>query len=272
MIDKIEFKSENGELLVLEQRKVNDGIIIADIGGLGPVKATMVSSSFANLDGEQYQSMRREARDMKFRFELRPDFTSGTIRQIRQRLYRFFMTKTQVDMGIFLDDGLVVDILGKVETCEPTIFTKEPAMDVGIRCHLPDFVEPGSTVFPGASGSDYTIDYEGTVEAGVIFRLYVNQNLSNFTIYHRSPAGEMRQMDFSYAAGLVDGDIVEISTITGNKYARLKRGSAVSEIVYTVSPYSYWFELFSGNNTIRVFHTGGPIPFEIEYVTRHGGL
>jgi hypothetical protein len=100
--------------------------------------------------------------------------------------------------------------------------------------------------------------------------LNVNRALSAFTIYHDPPDGTLRQMDF--AASLISGDVLTVSTISGNKYANLLRSGVTSSVLYGVSPQSAGPVLQPGDNYIRVYATGAAIPWNIKYTNRYGGL
>lgn len=273
MLTKVEVRTPRGDLLVLELEDISDGLIIRDLGGLGPVKATLVSSGYAGLDGSQYQSSRRESRNITMQLELDPDPVTDTVRSLRKRLYNFFMTKAEVSLRFHLQDGLIVDILGRVESCEPAVFVQEPAVDVSIMCFDPDFYDPTPTLLPGnttAGSTETVVTYDGEIETGFVFTLNVNRALSEFTIYHDPPNDTMRTLDFS--ASLVSGDVLVISTINGNKGATLTRSGVTSSVLYAISPQSNWLALEPGDNGLRVYAEGAAIPYTIEYSTKYGGL
>lgn len=273
MLEKVEVTTEQGELLPLVLADVSDGIIVKEITGLGPVKATLVSTSFAGLDGEQYQTARREPRDLRFKFGLEAMYGGGTVRAIRQRLYKFFMTKRNVKMKFFMTDGLVVEIWGRVESNDPPMFTREPEMDVVLRCFLPDFIDPTVVHLTGNTTSLTTetlVQYEGDVDTGLIFKLNVDRTINEFTIYHRPPDGSLLSLDF--ASPLLSGDVLTISTTPGDKYASLLRGGATSSLLRGVSPYANWPMFQPGDNHIRVYATGASIPYTIDYFNHYGGL
>lgn len=273
MLTKVEVTNSQGALLGLQLDDVSDGLILEDIQGLDPVKATLVSSSFANLDGEQYHSSRREARNVKLTIGLEPDYITSSVRDLRKRLYGFFMPKSEVTLLFYDSDGLTVNIVGRVESCETALFTKEPAMDISIMCFDPDFIDPNVVTINGMSVSDSTellIPYDGTVETGILLELDVNRDLTQFTIYHRPPDGTLRTTDF--AASLTTGDTLKISTVPGSKYATLTRAASDSSLLYGISPQSNWIELQNGDNYLRLYAEGAGIPYTITYTPRYGGL
>src|SRR5690242_8791578 len=129
MIVQVEATNSRGSVLELPIDDVLNGLVMQEIEGLDPVKATIVTSSFAQQDGVQYQSSRRDQRDIKLSIGLEPDYTVSTVRGLRSQLYRHFMPKSEVQLRFIDDDGLAVLISGRVETCEAPPFVEEPQMD-----------------------------------------------------------------------------------------------------------------------------------------------
>lgn len=273
MIQKVDVRSAQGGSISLVLNDDSAGTIVQNIDGLGPVKATLVSTSFAQQDGAQYQSSRRESRNITLTIGLEPDWAVDTVQSLRQRLYTAFMPKSKVNLAFLLADGLYVNIDGVVESMEPTMFTAKPSVDVSIMCFDPDFLEQESRILNGSSTSSSvatSFSYAGTVETGVIFKLNVNRTAGAFTVYLQKPDGSMEALEF--VASMISGDRITISTVNGDKYARRTRSGVDSSVLYGVSPESSWFEFSPGTNTIRVYAEGDPIPYSIEYVNRYGGL
>lgn len=276
MLKQVEIRTAAGNLLTLPLEDVSNGLYIEDIRGLDPVKATLVSSTFATMDGTQYQSSRRESRNIVLTISLEPDYSVDTVRELRHRLYQFLMPKSQVSLTFVHDseeDDLEVTIAGRVESLETALFSKEPAVDISIICFDPDFVDEVVVEIEDETVEDtteITISYDGTVEAGIIFVLHVDRTETEFTIYHTAPDNTVRQFDFS--ANLIVNDEVTISMVAGNKYLKLLRASTESSLLYAKSPQSPWIELERGINKIRVYATGEAIPYTITYQTRYGGL
>lgn len=273
MLNLVEVRTDQGDLLGLPLEDISGGYIIADIEGLGPVKATIVSSSFANMDGVQYHSARREARNLVIKLQLEPDFVTTTVKGLRDRLYNFFMSKRNVNLRFYDSEGLIVNISGVVESCEPTIFAEEPAVDISIICFKPDFIDMESVEIEGMStaGSTETlIEYTGTVETGIEFIFNIDRTLAEFTFYHNPPDGTLRSLDFSFP--LIAGDILTIKTIPSEKELILTREGTNSSVLSGMSPQSDWIKLIPGNNNIRVYAEGDPIPFSLKYTNRYGAL
>lgn len=277
MLTLVEVRNTQGALLSLPMDDVSGGYSVEDIPGLGPVKATIVSSSYAGQDGAQFHNVRREERNIVLQLGLEPDYVFTSVWDLRQRLYNFFMTKSKVDLTFYDSSGLVVNISGWVETCDPAIFSDTPGVAVSILCLDSDFVEPNPTQLSWTTSSNTTdevgrlfIPYQGTVETGVQLVLNVDRALTEFTIYHRTPDGNSASTDI--AATLGAGDVVTLNTVVGTKGLSLTRAGTPSSLLYAKSPQSGWIELVKGDNYIRVYAVGAAIPYTVTYTTRHGGL
>lgn len=269
----VEARNVQGSLLSLPFEDISGGYLVADVDGIGPVKATIVSSGYAGQDGTQYQHSRRDDRNILIRVELHPDFVTNSVQSLRRRLYDYFMTKSEVFLRLYDTDGPTVDISGRVEDCKPAIFTQTPAVDISIICFDPDFKELESIQVNGmstATEDEMLIEYSGTVETGIEFVMNVDRALTDFTIYHRPPDGTLKTLDFAHP--LLAGDILTINTVSGNKRVTLTRSGSDSSLLRGMSPQSNWIELSKGDNYIRVYAEGAGIPFSISYLTRHGGL
>lgn len=275
MLDKVEVYTEQGVLLNLPMQDISEGYAIQSIDGLDPVKATIVSSAFAQMDGEQYQSSRRDKRNLVITLGLEPDYAVGTVQDLRKRLYGFFMPKSRVRLRFFHTGEPTVEIYAMVESMDSNKFTMDPTATISLLCFDPDFYNPTPVIFAGnttSSTTETTHVYPGSVETGIVFRLFVNRPLMEFTIYHRPPDDTLRSMQFGTGASLVANDVVEISTSRGNKYVTLTRSGVKAPYLYGISPQSDWINLFPGSNKLRVYATGAVIPYEIEYTTKYGGL
>lgn len=273
MLTRVEVTTPQGAVLDLPLGDISSSLQIESIEGLDPVKATIASSSFAQLDGAQYHSSRRETRDIKLRISFRPDYALTTVKALRAELYRFFMPKSQVDLGFFLNDGPGVRINGYVESFETSLFTKEPAVDISVHCLDPDFYDPAPVVVDGmstASEEELTIVYDGNVETGFLLNFSAGRVVTEFDLYNRLENGGLQSLEF--ATHLDVDDELEISTVPGSKYATRINGMTRTSVLYGISPQSVWLKLFPGINHIRLYEDGEPFSYTIAYMNRYGGL
>lgn len=253
---------------------ITDGIVVANIDGLDPVKATIVTTNSPNQDGTQFHNVVSEDRNLKLTLEMHPDEVTQTISSVRNKLYEFFMPKSPVKLTFRTEEGLEVESFGRIESFENAHFSQEPAVDISILCFDPDFVDPDVVEVPGSTVSDATtfpIVYPGSVETSIVFELILDRDVSEFTIYSTMPDGTNRNLDF--VAPLLNGDSLIIDTTPGSKSVTQYRSGAIfGNPLYGVTPQSAWIELQPGTNLFRVYATGAPLDFTLSYHNRYGGL
>lgn len=273
MLTKVEVRTAAGSLLTLPLVDYSEGYTIEDIDGLDPVKATLVYSDFAGQDLSAFQSARREKRNITLKVGFEPNFAVTTVLDLRRRLYGFFMPKSIVRLRFYEDDGLVVQISGRVESVDAPRFTKDPDATISIICEDSNFVDLEAKAITGNTTSGTTtkdILYAGSVETGFVFALNLNRSINGFTLYNTPPDNSQRSLVFNYP--MVAGDILRISTIPGDKYATLVRGGSETSVLYGVAPSSNWLNLFPGVNKVRALVSGTAIPWSIGYTDKYGAL
>lgn len=275
MLLKVEVITEGGSLLSLPLQDASGGYIVEEIEGLDPVKTTVSTSSFATLDGTQYQASRREARNVVMKLGYEPNYAIGeSVQTLRSRLYGFLMPKSFVKLRFYISTGLTVDIDGMVESFETSLFSKTPQVSISIICFDSDFYDPTPITVnmlaspPGVGVTD-SINYTGTIETGVLVSFKANRALNGFTIVHNDikRVGEV----LTYVGPLVNGNVVNINTNPGKKSASLSGGGSV---LHRLSPESTWFRLHRGNNTFSglVTTAGTSVPYTVTYINKYGGL
>jgi hypothetical protein len=274
MLTKIEVRNAVGQLMILPLESIsNNGLFIADIQGLDPVKTTLVSTSYANLPGAQFQAAHRDPRNILLRLGLEPDYVLTSISDLRDHVYDFFMPESVISLRFFKANGLTVDIQARVESCPTNMFTKDPVVDISLMCYQPDFLALTSTVVnetPIGDDDEFTVNYPGTSRTGFKLTIPLTEDINDFTVYQRLPDNQVRSMDF--AANLLDGDTVIIQTMMGNKFIFLSRASVLSSLLYAMSTQSPWLDLVKGENHFRVYAEGVSMPCSLEYTARYGGL
>lgn len=277
MLERVEFRNSRGQVLSLPMFDIESGYSVRDVDGLDPVSAVIVSSGFANKDGEEFQSAKRVKRNILPKLGLEPDYAVETVAQLRNNLYKWFMPKAAVAMKFFSDDGTpTVDISGRVEDMDaPRFGPNSKKADISIICFDPDFVVPTMQTFNGNTTSGSTespLNYTGSVDSGFVFKLLINRTITDFVLYQRLADNTVNTMDFSSPFNLINGDVLEISTVPGSKGAWLTRAGNRTSILYAVDPSAAWPKLDPGVNNIRVLTAGAAIPYTIDYYIRLGAL
>lgn len=282
LLNALEVLNSRGATLNLPLEDTSGGFVVQKIEGLDPVKATLVSSSFANMDGEQFHSSRREARNIKLTLGLDPDYAVGSVKDLRDFLYQYFMPKSRDILTFRMFDKFATEIFNQylnlnieayIESFDSDLFVAEPTVDISMMCFDPDFFDPNLVTFDGMTVSDTTtgtVTYDGTIETGVILTIRPNRAMTDVTIYHTPPDGTQVTVYISYP--LLAGDVLQVSSVTGSKSATLLRGGVESSVLYAISPQSGWLTLQPGDNGLRVYAVGAPVPFDIQYLNKYGGL
>jgi len=278
MLTKIEALDGFGNTLSLPLQDVSAGYTVKSIDGLDPVKATISSSSFAQLDGAQFQGARREPRNIIIKLGMEPYSGGSTVRTLRATLYKYFMPKAFVTLK-FYDDGSSIPtalITGQVETMETPLFAKDPEVNISILCADPAFYGPtelsvtGNTHDPSGA-TDTTINYAGTLEVGYRLVIPVNRTMSTglTVLLKRFGASVYEKVDIT--AALANLDVVEISTLAKNKYVKNTK-SPGSSLLYAVTVASRFAPLYPGVNYFRIDASGAAVPWTLYYTPRYGGL
>ena len=273
MLNLVEVRTDRGLLLSLPLFEQSEGFLVKEIEGLDPVDATLVYSSMASQDDEQEQSSKRVKRNIIIKLGYEPDYINDTVKSLRDRLYGFFMPKSQVSLRFYSDDMPTVEIVGRVEKMSAPLFSRDPEATISILCAKSNFVGLDSYLVNGNTTSGTTetlIEYDGSIETGGLFRLLPDRSMSGFTIYNRLPDDSVQSQEFVFP--LLSGDILEINSVNLNKSARLTRTGATSSVLYGISPISKWLNLYPGENHIRVSAAGAAVPWSFAYANKYGGL
>lgn len=265
--DGIEIKLGEGE--------PEHGMIITNIEGIGPPKATISMTNVYSMDGSIFNSSRVANRNivLTLRFNFAP-----TIEDTRLRTYKYFPVKKPLRMIIQTDNRLV-ETVGYVETNNPEIFTDAEQTQISIICDDPYFysVVTNATIFFGTAplfefefsnesltepliefgrienSYEKTIYYDGDFDIGVQIYIHAIGECGDITIYNTGT----REMMLIYndkikqitGSGIVTGDDIIINTQRGQKSITLLRGGIYINILNALDKDSQWLQLAQGDNT-----------------------
>lgn len=249
------------------------GYIVKDIQGLDPVKATLTSSSLAQMDGAQLHNARREPRNIIIKLGLAPDYISNDVASLRSDLYNYFMPKSVVTFGLYRDDVLWGTTDAVVETMDNNMFSSDPEVDISLICYDPDFYSPSLTHSPGTTVNGLTtraITYGGTSDAGVIFGFTFPAAASEVRLYNTKPDGTIQMM--TIAGSFLLNDVLAVNTIPGKKSVILTRGGTPTPSLYYLDRLSTWIELARGVNQFRAYYNGAATAYTLDYTEKYGGF
>lgn len=261
------------------------GYLITGIDGLGPTKATLWHSESVASDGSVFNGARKESRDITITLAYLRD-ANHSIEELRHRLYRYFPEKRAVTL-IFETDIRRVKTVGHVENNEVAIFTSQEASAITIRCADPWFEDASeiseivtqfSTVEPlfefpfpiandtfefGNANVDHSkiVQYNGETEVGVVITVELTGPVSNPSFYNedwdQSILIYTDKVKSIIGSDLRSEDQIIISTVSGEKYAIIRREGIDYNILNAIDRAVSWITLYPGNNVITYMAESG---------------
>jgi len=192
VLTQVDVTNVRSNTLQLPLLSAANGYAVRDIQGLDPVKASLTTSSMAQLDGAQPQNARRDIRNITMKLGLVPNYVDSTVDSLRQGLYDYFMPKSNIGLTFWKDGAIYALTSGQVESNENNMFSADPEVDLSIICYDPDFYAPAAVVSNLSTVTTTVatpVSYSGNSDAGIIFALSVNTILSGFTVYNQQPDG-----------------------------------------------------------------------------------
>lgn len=302
MIKSLTVTNPNNNSIVLElTRPQASGLIVQNIEGLGPAKANINVTDLASIDGSLFSSSRINERNIVITLQM---MFFPTIEASRILTYKYFPIKKPVKLRI-KTDYREAETIGYVETHEPVIFSKEQTTQISLICPDPFFYEIGSseTTFANVeslfefpfSNESLTEDliefgkihldtrailyYAGDVDTGITINIHSFGPSSSITIYNVN-THESMSIDSLRIAALTGmpfdyGDSIIISTIRGQRYARLLRNGLYTNIISAMGKDSDWFQIINGDNIFTFTVDGGSerdIVMSIEHRNAYGGI
>lgn len=288
------------------------GYFVAGITGLGPQKADINTTRRAGSDGSIYNSAKVESRNIVITLIYYTDNTAGADGQIldvealRHRTYEFFPIKRKVTLH-FVTDRRRASISGYIESNEIGFFTNMEGSQISIVCNDPWFISEDAGVtnlrlinteplltFPvyfdeeSADPRNYLefskkksritgkIPYNGDLETGFTMTVLCKSAtgdiaLSNDT-HNETITISSSTVQRLTGSLISSGDRIVVTTHTGNKTAKLFRGSTVHNIIAAVNKQSKWLKLYSGDNELSATPTTGRVEVSIDLDVLYEGM
>lgn len=278
MIRSVTVTNPRGESLKMELRRPElSGYVIYRIEGLGPPPATINTTDLATGDGSIYNSAHIQARNILIYIK---NLFMPTIEETRIGLYKYFPIKKKIKLTIETDIKSV-EIYGYVEKNEPEIFSSQQTVQISILCPAPALLSPiAESVgflgilpwfeFPFSNESLFdnllefgrisidryiSVPYKGDIDNGVLITIHMLDEVKNLIIFNSETYGSISFNDTQIinltGSGLNQGDVIEMSTIRGNRYVKLLRGGVYTNIISAIGVNTDWFQLTQGDNVFE---------------------
>jgi hypothetical protein len=288
MLTEVHFYDPQGHLLSLPLDG-SSGYVVKNIDGLGPVKASIITSTYAGMPGGAYQTSKEDMRNVVFQLGLDPSYSSADpFGDLRRALYPWLSPQMKVEMHFLSSNFEEVKLIGYVESFEPAIFTAEPEVQISIVCPDPYF----SAITPitgGRTGSGtFVVSNPGIIEIGFDLTLTIGSVATPEDVPHIEL---IRMIPVQYTDGgvgyydemtcdsplTINGDaaLVKISTVRGSKSALYT--SHHSGIFYNTDLLPYmdgWIDILRGSNTFEIDYSTitEPVTVLLSFTPRYGGL
>jgi predicted phage tail component-like protein len=296
-----------GDRIKLELgRPENTGFLVKSITGLGPVKANVNTTEVATNDGSMFNSARLSQRNIVIQLAFIHSIYGEDIEEIRQKSYKYFPIKKNVELVIETDNRYVRTI-GYIESNEPDIFSKQEGTQISIICPDPYFYsasEDGNNVtdfysidpvfeFPFSNESlsepllifgeiqiktEGVITYHGDSEIGVMIYIHAIGPATNINIYNTETREVMSinttKLEALTGKGIVASDDIIINTLKGEKSITLVREGKSYNILNCLDKNTDWFTLVKGDNIFAFTAESGVtnLQFRIENKVIYEGV
>ena len=287
MIQTVWIENPSGQLLELNLRSSDRevGLLIFNIEGLGPPKASVNGSGGPNFDGIRVSSIGADARHILMTLVVAIGAISEE--EAKNKIYRFFPIKQEIVFGVKTDTKDVY-IPAIVEENEFNQFAKVENAVISLFCPNPYFISAAETEFilfrtgvplfefPFKNDSlvapllefgylldtpKVTIDYKGEVKTGIDFTIDLFGYVEDLSIAN-SNGSQLMTLDFAgaeahFGGSVMAGDQLYINTRVGQKSIFFVRDAEWFNMINGVGIADDWIELFPGINEVVITAVSG---------------
>lgn len=289
MFYRLILENETGQQIDLSQTASR--FMFCKIEGLNLPPGTISTSSYAGMDGSYLNSAFIEKRNLVINFEMR----GVGLEKRRHALYRVVKPSRYIKV-YYKTAGIDVYTEGYVETCEVSNFDALTSGQISIICPDPYWYSTsavyayysqvtGAFHFPfPESDAPFPLGIYSTTDNIIIqndgdetgFTIQIEASSSETvpeiaavtpTIYN-ADTGEYLQIK----GDILKGDIITITTKTGNKTVTLTRNGVDSNIINRLVSGSKWLSLREGKNTFHVQAVRGVKNLKVTLMHRNAYL
>ena len=242
------------------------------IEGLSPPPGTISTSGYAGMDGSYLNNAFIEKRNVVIHFEMR----GVGVETRRHQLYKVVKPSRYIKV-YYRTAGIDVFTEGYVETCEVNNFEMLTTGQISILC--PDIYWystesvmayysqiTGAFTFPFPTESNPEPFVLGKYNSKNMMEIVNDGDETGFTLEMeaiadaRSPTLYNADTDeyLQISGDILTGDIITVTTKTGNKTVTLDRGGVKTNIINRLVSGSTWLTLREGKNRFYLRGTGLP--------------
>lgn len=264
----------------LNLRLVDDpdnGLFLKNIEGLNPVRAELATSEYARYDGEYYHGSRLGKRNIVFTIALRPNFSTSSVKGLRDLLYKYFMPGGPKLDFVFNTDFSFPNyyISGYAEAFETSLFSADPEVQISVICPDPDFLGPDKQLNISLN-TETTINYLGNRPGGLYFRITNGPQIASggFSIDYTRPNNTSNTIQ--YLGSLEEYSIIDFSSKVRQKEVLYSGSGMLGPIedprLYEIPIDAVWPLFYPGLNRFRIFGPSAGAQIVLNYREAYGGL
>ena len=274
-------QNENGEQI--DMTATANRYMTSKISGLHPPPGTVSTSSYAGMDGSYLNNAFIEKRNVVIPFEMR----GFDVELRRHELYRVVKPSRYIKI-YYSTKNISVYAEGIVETCEVENFEKLTDGRISILC--PDIywysTETQIAEYSRVKGAFHFVcpDNDDPFPIGVYntqdmmtinnsgdevgFTLEISGGPAKNPTVYNALTNEYMQI----SGDIQKGDVITITTKTGNKTVLLKREGVVTNIINRLVSGSTWLNLKAGENKFYVRASEGLSSLKVRLIHRNAYL
>ena len=274
-------ENENGDRIDLS--KTANRFMFSKIDGLNPPAGTISTSSYAGMNGSYLNNAFIEKRNVVIHFEIR----GVGIEKRRHELYKVVKTSRYIKI-YYRTANIDVYTEGYVETCEIENFEQFTSGQISIIC--PDIYWYSTEtqiaeysqilgafhfIFPD-DDKPFPLGKYNTQNMMVIqndgdevgFTLEISGGTAKNPTLYNAETDEYMQI----LGDIEEGDIIRITTKTGNKTVTLEREGVQENIINRLVSGSTWLTLRTGENKFYLRASGGISNLKVHLIHRNAYL
>lgn len=253
----------------------SDRLHVRNISGLGMSDTDVYISTAGQSEGF-YTGQQRQLKELVFLVALNPDWFAGERPgDLREEMYKNLRTRYGGPLTVKLmqDDQVVAQIQGVVKRIEPSIFSRDPEVQITISTMSPFFTAPSAVTLSGLPKTEFTINNPGSAAVGFHMELTFTANMAGGGL-SPNPSLVLRDLDavnptphyISLGATVVavtsvllgisypflNGDVLKIDTRPKYRSVSRVRSGVELNLAGYIQDTSTWLELAPGENRFRL--------------------
>ena len=314
MLKSVTAINHRGDVINMELgNPYKTGFAISNITGIGPPTADVNVTDLASIDGGYFNSARAQTRNIVMSIIFVDDASIETIRQKTYRYFpvkkpvtlifeadnrtcgiqgyvesngpEIFSNQESTQISILCPQPYFYDAYGDGET-KVSFSSSYGIFEFPFSNEITENEYDNMAVEEAALGEYHTnwqhiefgivtlehqrnIVYEGEADTGFLLEIIASGTVTGLSVFNA-----LTEESITIKRNLTAGDTLQISTISGQKYARILRNGRYTNVMNYLDRDTSWFKLVQGDNLIGFTADSGEnnIELSITYKTLYEGV